>query len=149
MSYLLFKRNWELSKRGHHRPPQKPKKQREWLRWIDGRQGGGYERMLLLRSAWFKFDFYLLRLPTGAIVQPHIDRVPDGFEHHRINITLRSARSGGVTFIDPKPVSRERSTYDIAPKHYRFRPDIQRHGVNKVLEGSVLLLSFGWLKRST
>lgn len=149
MSYLLFKRNWELSKRPYSPPPRKPKKQREWLRWVDGRQGGDYQRMLLLRSKLLKFDFYLLRLPTGSVVRPHIDRVPDGFEHHRINVTLREATSGGITFIDPKVVSREKSEYERAPKHYRFRPDIHRHHVTKVEAGSVLLLSFGWLKRST
>lgn len=145
MSLLLFRRAWKPGEGS----PKKPKKPREWLRWVKGRQGGDYERMLLLRSQWFRFDFYLLRLPTGSVVRPHIDRVPDGFEHHRINVTLREAKKGGITYIDPLPVSRERSFYLQADKHYHFRPDIHRHHVTAVEEGSVLLLSFGWLRKST
>jgi hypothetical protein len=120
---------------------------KEWLRWVGGRQGGDYQRMLLLRSSWLKFDFYLLCLPTGSNVRPHIDKAPPGFEHHRINATLRQAIKGGVTYIDPKVISNEKSEYEPAPKHYHFRPDIHRHYVTKVEEGSVLLLSFGWLRK--
>lgn len=108
--------------------------------WQDGRQGGGYSKLTIWQSKRFKFDVYLLKLPLGSKVQWHTDPAPYGFEHHRINVELRSARRGGHTVF-------ERSgKFQVAKRAYHFRPDKEQHFVSPVLDGSILMLSIGWLK---
>lgn len=114
-------------------------------RWEHGRQGGGYSKLMLAVSKRLRFDCYLIRLPTGSRVNWHNDPAPEGFEHHRINITLRRPRVSGLTLIydleGKRPRIEERQVY-------RFRPDVQRHRVTPIKEGELLLLSIGWLRRS-
>lgn len=107
-------------------------------RWEHGRQGGGYSKFTLAYSTRLNFDMYILRLPKGSMVQEHTDPSPEGFEHHRVNITLRSARTGGCTYF-----SRMR-----APLHYHFRPDVMKHHVTAIMKGNLWLLSIGWLRRA-
>lgn len=116
----------------------------KYLTWQSGRQGGGYDKLLLAKSERFKFDLYLLRFPEGSSVQVHRDPSPDGYEHHRINMTLRAAEKGGVTFIEQKNAS----MLPMRRAIYRFRPDRLWHYMSRVEKGSVLLLSLGFLKKA-
>lgn len=109
------------------------------MKWKAGRQGSGYFKLTLFSSQWLKCDCHVIRLPKGARVPPHRDPCPDGWEHHRINLTLRAARQGGITFCERPPHPRTRI--------YRFRPDLVYHWVTAVREGSLWLLSVGWLTR--
>lgn len=111
-----------------------------WLRWKEGRQGTGYEKMLLATAKWpIPFDLYLLRYGEGAFVSPHIDPVP-GHRHFRLNIFLKNAKFGG--------------RFDLGvgkaiwshPRAQLFRPDIYTHSVTKVLKGTRYVLSLGWLR---
>lgn len=114
-----------------------------WLRWQKGRQESGYSKMLLARSSLLKFDVYLLKLPTGSSVPIHRDAV-EGFNHFRLNITLRFARDGGFTLVQPAAGM----FYELKDKRaYMFRPDYQSHMVTEVRAGSVWLLSIGWLRK--
>lgn len=121
------------------------------LAWERGRQDGGYDKLKLLESKRLRFDLYLLRFPEGSVVPMHRDPSPDGFSHHRVNITLRFAARGGLTLIARQPELGQLET----PKYryeerrwYRFRPDLYTHMMTSVREGSVLMLSFGWLTKS-
>lgn len=122
------------------------------FRWEHGRQNGGYSKLKLIEFRRFRFDLYLLRFPEGAHVPFHRDPAPEGFEHHRVNITLRHADRGGLTLIARQPELGQLET----PKYryedrrwYRFRPDTHTHMMTSVRSGSVLLLSFGWITKST
>jgi hypothetical protein len=49
------------------------------FRWQSGRQGSGYDKMLLLTAPWpVPFDSYLIRYPEGSSVPPHKDPVQQG-----------------------------------------------------------------------
>jgi hypothetical protein len=113
-------------------------------RWDSGRQGSGYAKFALAYSKRLKFDAYILRLPVGTHVPAHNDPSPAGFEHHRVNITLRSAAAGGVTqFENPN------GAHTPAPRHYRFRPDLVRHSVSRIERGEIWILSVGWLRKAS
>ena len=44
-------------------------------RWQRGRQGTGYDKMLLLTGRWpLPFDSYLIRYPEGSAIPPHWTR---------------------------------------------------------------------------
>ena len=46
------------------------------FRWQRGRQGTGYDKMLLLTARWpLRFDSYLIRYPEGSEIPPHTDPV--------------------------------------------------------------------------
>lgn len=45
------------------------------FRWQRGRQGSGYDKMLLLTARWpLPFDSYLIRYPEGSAIPPHTER---------------------------------------------------------------------------
>ena len=111
------------------------------MKWERGRQGEGYLKLTLFSSRLLKCDCHVIRLPQGSRVPPHRDPCPPGYEHHRVNITLRRAKKGGRTFFERPPHPRGRI--------YRFRPDVVHHWVTMVTEGSLWLFSVGWLKRET
>lgn len=122
--------------------PDSPIRQyfRTAFRWQRGRQASGYDKMLLLTGYWpLPFDMYLLRFPTGSEIPPHVDQVSSG-RHFRLNLLLRRAKSGGE-FICQDPLYQSR-------RIKYFRPDISQHSVSKVLAGSRLLLSIGWIRKS-
>ena len=49
------------------------------FRWQPGRQGTGYDKMLLFTALWpIPFDSYLLRYPEGSEIPPHTDPVQAG-----------------------------------------------------------------------
>lgn len=107
------------------------------FRWQRGRQGTGYDKMLLLTAAWpLRFDSYLIRYPEGSQIPPHTDPV-DSSRHYRLNIILKAPKSGGE-FICATPI--------FATKRIKlFRPDASMHSVTPVVGGSRYVLSIGWV----
>jgi hypothetical protein len=107
------------------------------FRWQRGRQGTGYDKMLLLTAPWpIAFDSYLLRYPEGSESPPHTDPVEAG-RHYRLNIILRSPRAGGE-FVCAAPLFASRRVK-------LFRPDACEHSVTRVVGGSRYVLSIGWV----
>jgi len=113
------------------------------FRWQRGRQGTGYDKMLLVTAPWpVPFDSYLLRYPEGAEIPPHTDPVQSG-RHYRLNVVLKAPVSGGE-FVCATPL--------FATRRIKFfRPDACEHSVTRVVGGSRYVLSLGWVlgKRST
>ena len=109
------------------------------LRWQRGRQGSGYDKMLLLTGRWpLPFDSYLIRYPEGSAIPPHTDPVQAG-RHYRLNIVLKSPRAGGE-FVCADPI--------FATRRIKlFRPDACEHSVTRVVGGSRYVLSVGWVLR--
>ncbi|MDG2539361.1 hypothetical protein P5Y53_16915 [Dyella jiangningensis] len=107
-------------------------------RWQRGRQGSGYDKLLLAGTLWpLPCDCYLLRFPTGASVPPHTDRVSLG-RHYRLNIILRAPRRGGE-FVCARPIHASR-------RIKLFRPDEEEHSVTMIEEGTRWVLSIGWVR---
>ena len=93
------------------------------LRWRTGRQGSGYDKMLLAAARWpIPFDSYLIRYPDGAEIPPHTDPVTAG-RPYRLNIVLKSPRSGGE-FVCASPLFETR-------RIKLFRPDACEHSVTR------------------
>jgi hypothetical protein len=107
------------------------------FRWQRGRQGTGYDRMLLLTAPWpIPFDSYLIRYPDGSEIPPHTDPVQDK-RHYRLNIILKSPRAGGE-FVCAAPLFERR-------RIKLFRPDVCAHSVTRVQGGGRYVLSIGWV----
>ncbi|MGA4237571.1 2OG-Fe(II) oxygenase [Ralstonia pseudosolanacearum] len=107
------------------------------FRWRRGRQGTGYDKMLLATATWpIRFDSYLIRYPEGSEIPPHTDPASDG-RHYRLNIVLKSPRSGGE-FVCANPIFQTR-------RIKLFRPDACEHSVTRVQGGSRYVLSVGWV----
>ena len=110
---------------------------RNLWRWQRGRQGSGYDKLLLAGTLWpLPCDCYLLRFPTDASVPPHTDRVSLG-RHYRLNIILRAPRRGGE-FVCARPIHAGR-------RIKLFRPDVEEHSVTMIEEGTRWVLSIGWV----
>ncbi len=107
------------------------------FRWQRGRQGTGYDKMLLLTARWpLPFDSYLIRYPEGSEIPPHTGPVKAG-QHYRLNLVLKSPKSGGE-FVCAAPI--------YASKRIKlFRPDACEHSVTRVVGGSRYVLSLGWV----
>jgi hypothetical protein len=107
------------------------------FRWQRGRQGTGYDKMLLLTAPWpIPFDSYLIRYPEDSAIPPHVDQVKSG-RHFRLNIILKSPKSGGE-FICKDPL--------FATSRIKlFRPDVSEHSVTQVVGGSRYVFSLGWV----
>jgi hypothetical protein len=107
------------------------------FRWQRGRQGTGYDKMLLATAKWpLSFDSYLIRYPEGSAIPPHTDPVQSG-RHYRLNIVLKSPKSGGE-FVCARPI--------FATKRIKlFRPDACEHSVTPVVGGSRYVFSLGWM----
>jgi hypothetical protein len=98
------------------------------FRWQRGRQGSGYDKMLLATAPWpIPFDSYLIR---------YTDPVTNG-RHYRLNIVLKSPREGGE-FVCASPIFQTR-------RIKLFRPDACEHSVTRVVGGSRYVLSVGWV----
>jgi hypothetical protein len=107
------------------------------LRWQRGRQGTGYDKMLLFTARWpLRFDSYLIRYPEGSEIAPHRDPVQEG-RHYRLNLILKSPRAGGE-FVCDAPLFASR-------RIKLFRPDACSHSVTRVAGGSRYVLSLGWV----
>ena len=109
----------------------------QMFRWQRGRQGTGYDKMLLLTAPWpLPFDCYLIRYPDGSEIPPHTDPVAAG-RHYRLNVILKAPRSGGE-FVCANPL--------FATRRIKlFRPDACEHSVTRVVGGSRYVLSVGWV----
>ena len=107
------------------------------LPWEQGRQGTGYNKLLLLQSGLIKFDMYLLYYPEGSEITPHRD-VVCGSSHYRLNVMLKKAKCGGE-FICENPIFR-------GFRINLFRPDASTHSVTKIEEGYRVMLSIGWVR---
>jgi hypothetical protein len=109
----------------------------QMVRWQRGRQGTGYDKMLLLTAPWpLPFDCYLIRYPDGSEIPPHTDPVAAG-RHYRLNVILKAPRSGGE-FVCAKPLF-------ATTRIKLFRPDTCEHSVTRVVGGSRYVLSVGWM----
>ena len=111
----------------------------KWLRWDRGRQGTGYDKLLLAVNPFvLPFDLYLLRYPVGSHIPPHRDPVPSG-RHFRLNIVIRRSKSGGAFVCDSPIYSSERIHF--------FRSDRATHSVTTVGGTARYVLSLGWILR--
>jgi len=109
----------------------------QMFRWQRGRQGTGYDKMLLLTAPWpLPFDCYLIRYPDGSEIPPHTDPVAAG-RHYRLNVILKAPPSGGE-FVCAKPLF-------ATTRIKLFRPDACEHSVTRVVGGSRYVLSVGWV----
>lgn len=109
----------------------------ELWKWIKGRQGTGYDKLLLARNRLgLRFDCYLLRFPEGTHVPPHRDPVATG-RHYRLNIILKRSPFGGE-FICERAIFQSRRVN-------LFRPDHCEHSVTRVVGGPRYVLSIGWV----
>jgi hypothetical protein len=107
------------------------------FRWQRGRQGTGYDKMLLLTAPWpIPFDSYLIRYPEGTAIPAHTDPVQSG-RHYRLNVILKSPQSGGE-FLCVNPIY-------ASSRIKFFRPDTCEHSVTRVVGGSRYVLSVGWV----
>jgi len=107
---------------------------RSWLRWQEGRQSTGYEKMLLATAMLpLPFDLYLLRYRSGAAIPPHTDPVA-GMWHFRANLAFGSYE--GRRFVCGHCLMR------IGPLAV-FRPDLEVHSVTRVTRGTRWVLSLG------
>ena len=107
------------------------------FRWQRGRQGTGYDKMLLATARWpIPFDSYLIRYPDGSEIPAHTDPVAIG-RHFRLNIVLKSPSSGGE-FVCSSPIFQTR-------RIKLFRPDACEHSVTRVMGGSRYVFSLGWV----
>jgi len=106
-------------------------------KWQRGRQGTGYDKMLLLMGKWpFGFDCYLIRYPIGSSIASHKDPVSVG-RHFRLNIIVWRSPKGGE-FICKDPIL-------SLPRIKLFRPDVSEHCVTTVEGGARYVLSIGWV----
>jgi hypothetical protein len=107
------------------------------FRWQRGRQGSGYDKMLLLTARWpLPFDSYLIRYPEGSAIPPHTDPVKEA-RHYRLNVVLKASPRGGE-FVCATPIWQSR-------RIKFFRPDACEHSVTRVEGGSRYVLSLGWV----
>ena len=112
-------------------------KNSNWLKWQKGRQGTGYDKILLAQNdKIIPFDCYLLRFPEGVSIPPHKDKVQRG-KHYRLNMILKKSKSGGEFLA-------EKSIINL-PRIKLFRPDLYTHEVTTVKGGSRWVLSVGWV----
>jgi hypothetical protein len=82
-------------------------------------------------------DAYILKFPQGSTVPAHIDPVETG-RHYRLNIVLKKANGGGETCVyDP--------CFHKSKRLFFFRPDTVLHGLSKVWDGTLYILSIGWI----
>jgi hypothetical protein len=112
------------------------------MNWEEGRQGTGYFKKRLVETRWpFPFDLYLLKYPEGSSIPEHTDPVA-GKRHYRLNIELRRAVGGVFWKRDSK------GSFPCHTEHGRihfFRPDIEPHGLTKVLYNTRYVLSLGFV----
>ena len=108
--------------------------------WRKGRQGTGYETMMLLWSRALRMDCCVIRYPIGTCIPPHRDPVSLSDRHYRLNVTLRRAAKGGELIC-------ERSILRLGSLNF-FRPDLAEHQVTMIEEGTRYVFSIGWVRRS-
>ena len=111
-----------------------------WLKWREGRQHSGYSKLLLLTGRFpLPFDVYLLKFEKNSCVPVHRDQVAVG-RHYRLNMILKHARVGGVFSCQEAILNWSRIKL--------FRPDLCKHSVSTVEDGTRLVLSIGWIRKA-
>lgn len=108
--------------------------------WISGRQNSGYLKITILESQIFKFDISLLKFPEGSYIPDHTDPAIAGYRHYRCNIILKKSKSGGEFLSERNIINWTRLKF--------FRPDLSTHSVTKVVGGSRIVLSIGFLLKN-
>lgn len=109
-----------------------------WLKWQRGRQGSGYDKLLLACGTWpLTFDMYILKFPINSYIDPHVDTVTTG-KHFRLNIVLKCSKFGGEFICGNSLYNSERIKL--------FRPDVDIHCVTRVTGSSRYVLSIGWVR---
>ena len=109
----------------------------KWLRWENGRQQSGYDKMLLLQNHLaIKCDAYFLRFPVGSKIPQHRDPVQKG-KHFRLNIIIKKSQAGGEFICEHNIIN--------LPRIKLFRPDLYRHEVTEVVGSPRYVLSVGWV----
>lgn len=114
-----------------------------FLNFKNGRQGTGYKVATL---ASFKIpigpilgvDVHVIKYPKGSYIPAHTDRVPEGQNHHRLNIILQKAIEGGK-FMCVRIKQFGRFIY--------FRPDLYLHSVTPIKSGTRYIFSIGWVTK--
>lgn len=97
--------------------------------------------MLLATGKWpVGFDCYLIRYVKGSFIPPHVDAVPEGQRHFRLNIILKKSEKGGELCLLGTPLFKL-----FYPRIVLFRPDLDMHCVTRVEKGSRYVLSIGWV----
>lgn len=100
------------------------------MKWIDGRQGGGYKKLPIIRCRFF--DCWLIKYNAGFELPIHCDEIV-GFVHHRLNILIY----GEDAYIGESDWKVWRVT--------KFVSSLP-HGTTK-LSRPRLILSFGWKRK--
>jgi hypothetical protein len=113
------------------------------IKWTEGRQGSGYFKFKIFKSKLLKMDIYLLKFPEGSYIDLHTDPV-EGHKHHRLNVILKKADKGGQFSSTPRGWQ---NMYPTMGRIIKFRPDLEKHMVSKVILGTRYVLSIGWLTR--
>ena len=109
-----------------------------WCRWTQGRQGTGYENLLLATGRWpTPFDVYLIRYRPGTEIPLHTDPVPTG-RHYRLNLILTQPTHGGQ-FVCENPILNWNRVK-------LFRPDLCPHAVTKTYGTTRYVMSIGWVR---
>lgn len=116
------------------------------FRWIPGRQGTPYRKMLLAylavpstptkKAFLLGGDVWLIDYPPGTSIPAHVDPLDVDGRHFRLNIILRT---GGSRY-------KGRALWRLGERIVFFRPDVMRHSV-PVCSRRRFVLSVGWALR--
>ena len=92
---------------------------------------------MLIASALFPipWDCYILKYPTGSEIKEHVDPLTNQ-NHYRLNIVIKKPRKGGVFYAEKTIIN--------TPRIKLFRPDIYKHSLTPIEEGTRYVLSIGW-----
>jgi hypothetical protein len=108
----------------------------KYFTWEEGRQETGYLKMLIGTAKFpMPWDIYILKYPVGSEIPPHVDPVTDR-NHYRLNIILKKPKKGGEFFSEKTIINTDRIKL--------FRPDLYKHSLSKIEQGSRYVLSIGW-----
>jgi hypothetical protein len=108
------------------------------MSWVPGRLGSGYFKFPLVSASLFGFGFdsFILKMPTGSVIERHTDPAIFGKRHFRTNFIFRRAEDGGrFILVDG---------YAGHGRFHIFRPDIEEHCVSRVNKGTRYALSVGF-----
>lgn len=112
---------------------------KDLFEWRLGRQKTGYWSFLLFFNPFLiPFHIVLLYYPKGSYVPWHYDKVP-GKRHYRLNILFKSAFKGGFCILE------QRTIWSLGYRVRLFRPDINKHVVFPIKEGTRWVFSIGWV----
>lgn len=100
--------------------------------WKQGRQGGGYKKLLLFKT--HRMDCWLLKYEPHFEMPEHIDEVRNK-KHYRLNIELWGKGEFKC----------EKTIFNLFGKIILFRPDLYKHSVTNGLSNRYVF-SLGWVK---